>query len=341
LPPGELVMAHTWSPAVGEPNLSVNVHHGFQDIMAFWGLTYKGMRPDIAMHGSPERAAYRSVVEDEKSTLFILEKIPSGSYSDKSRICRSLAFLSKRGMDTVQPYLCNDEGRYMMRRGNEKWQILPYIEGAPLQRPEYVFHGWRGKVAAEFLVHLRKASEGMPFFVQEHSFSLKDYFRDMTQKMRVHDPEIFTRFAPIIDFVEQAFLDIHDELPVAFCHGDYHPLNIIWSENGIASVIDWEFAGYKSDVYDVANMLGCIGIEEPKSLAGDFALDFISRTKAEGIISTISCKTLLEFIITLRFAWLAEWLRNRDHEMIALELDYMELLLDSRHTIGKKWGMKE
>jgi len=295
----------------------------------------------VPLPGSPERAAYRSVVEDHKSTLFVLEKIPRGLHSNKLRICKSLAFLHERGMDTVQPYLCNEQRGFIMGYRSAHWQIVPYVQGVPLQRPAYVFHGWRGKALAEFLVELRTVSEGMPFFCQDQPFSLKDYFIDMTQKMQVHHPEVFTQFAPIIDFVEEHFLDIHDQLPMAFCHGDYHCLNIIWSENGIASVIDWEFAGYKSDIYDVANMLGCIGIEEPASLAGNFAKAFLSEAREKGIISRISCNAILEFIIALRFPWLAEWLRNRDHEMIDLELDYMKLLIRNRHAISSKWGIEE
>jgi aminoglycoside phosphotransferase (APT) family kinase protein len=42
--------------------------------------------------------------------------------------------------------------------------------------------------------------------------------------------------------------------PVAFCHGDYHPMNIIWSADDIKCVIDWEFSEYKSEIYDAANI---------------------------------------------------------------------------------------
>jgi len=41
---------------------------------------------------------------------------------------------------------------------------------------------------------------------------------------------------------------------VAFCHGDYHPMNIIWSADDIKCVIDWEFSEYKSEIYDAANI---------------------------------------------------------------------------------------
>jgi len=42
--------------------------------------------------------------------------------------------------------------------------------------------------------------------------------------------------------------------------------------------------------------------------------------KEAGIISKTSWKYLVEFIIAFRFAWLSEWLRRRDTEMIRLEI---------------------
>ena len=45
---------------------------------------------------------------------------------------------------------------------------------------------------------------------------------------------------------------------MAFAHGDYHPLNVIWTKAGIAAVIDWEFSGLKPEMYDAAILVGCL-----------------------------------------------------------------------------------
>jgi len=87
----------------------------------------------------------------------------------------------------------------------------------------------------------------------------------------------------------------YEKLPVAFCHGNYHPLNVIWSTDNIKCVIDWEFCGYKSELYDVANFIGCIGVEDPKSLTGDFVKGFIADMKESKIITKASWMYLLEF----------------------------------------------
>jgi len=157
--------------------------------------------------------------------------------------------------------------------------------------------------------------------------------------MQQHDPEAAKRFASIFDFLRSPFMDAHDTLPVTFCRGDYHPLNIIWREHEIAAVIDWEFCGPKPDIYDTANLLGCIGMENPSGLVDGLALTFMRIMRQTSAISTQSWRLLVEFIIALRFAWLAEWLRNKDQEMIALEEVYMKLLLDNMERLKTAWGL--
>jgi homoserine kinase type II len=59
--------------------------------------------------------------------------------------------------------------------------------------------------------------------------------------------------------------------------------------------------------------------------------------KKVNFISKISWMYLLEFIVALRFAWLSEWLRRKDTEMISMELDYMRLLIDNKNILQKAW----
>jgi homoserine kinase type II len=137
--------------------------------------------------------------------------------------------------------------------------------------------------------------------------------------------------------MEKEFLSVHDQLPVRFCHGDYHPLNVIWSEKGINAVIDWEFLGYKPEIYDIAMMIGCLGMEKPQSLTGDLVFGFLERLKESGLIAEISWSILFPFVLALRFAWLSDWLKRSDPEMIDLEAVYINLLLDNREIFTRSW----
>jgi homoserine kinase type II len=145
--------------------------------------------------------------------------------------------------------------------------------------------------------------------------------------------------APVVAFLENGFMGVHDTVPVAFCHGDYHPLNIIWSAQGIQAVIDWEFSGYKPEIYDIANLIWCIGVEDPAALCGDLVKDFIERLRVAGMICDLSWEHLVEFVVAIRFAWMSEWLRNRDQDMIDLETIYMKLLVAHCEKLRISWGV--
>jgi homoserine kinase type II len=215
--------------------------------------------------------------------------------------------------------------------------MIPFMRGIPLDREKYMYEKWRGPVLADFLIELRRKSNGLHFFDPSKAFSLKDYVYKLIRNINLYNKNIVSDIKDVACFLEKDFMPLYEKLPVAFCHGDYHPLNIIWSADDIKCVIDWEFSGYKSEIYDTANLIGCVGVEDPQSLTGDLIKRFIADMKETGIISKTSWKYLVEFIIALRFAWLSEWLRRRDTEMISMELDYMRLLIENKSSLQKAW----
>jgi homoserine kinase type II len=44
-----------------------------------------------------------------------------------------------------------------------------------------------------------------------------------------------------------------------------------------------------------------------------------------------------EFVVAVRFAWLSEWLRHKDSEMIELETIYMNLFVDNSGMLKSTW----
>ncbi len=139
---------------------------------------------------------------------------------------------------------------------------------------------------------------------------------------------------PVLAHLERSFFPLCPTLPAAFCHGDYHPVNVIWAPDRIAAVIDWEFTGPKTELYDVANLLGCAGFENPAGLRGEMARALISDLRAASFAAEESWQSLTDLILALRFGWLSEWLRKQDHEMLELELVYMGLILQHRDSLN-------
>jgi len=310
----------------------------FSKILSEWNISFKKTHPELIISGSPQRCAYRIVVEDDNGHVYILEKISKTQFSHKQLIAQTLSYLSDKNISEINPYLKNENG-FIVKIDTTFWQIQPFIKGFELNRPEYVLDAWRGKKLADFLIRLWNNSEEISENISLPFFSLKDYVLTMKNNMSRHHPVELAQIESVFEYLASNFFLIYDQIPMRFCHGDYHPLNIIWDYDSIQAVIDWEFLGLKIEIYDMANLLGCLGIEEPTSLTKDFAIEFIKTLKQSDLISKKDFSYLFDCMIALRFAWLAEWLSCNDRDMIQLEIDYMNLLLENRLEIKRKWTL--
>lgn len=308
-----------------------------KSVATLWQINLKRIHKNIPIQGSPERSVFRIVLEDENGKYFVLEQIPPKSFENKKRIATTIDFLAKKNLVGVQPYLASGKGDFIIEHRNNFWQMIPFVPGVELDRGKYIYDKWRGPALAVFLIDLRRKSKSLPFQNPGNVFSLKDYIYKLIREINLYNKDIKDEIKNVARFLEKDFMPMYEKLPVAFCHGDYHPLNVIWSADNIKCVIDWEFCGYKSELYDAANLIGCVGVEDPQSLTGDLVKCFIADMKEAKIISKKSWLYLLEFIVALRFAWLSEWLRRKDMEMISLELDYMRLLIDNKNILQKAW----
>ncbi len=306
-------------------------------VAKLWQINLKKLHKDISVQGSPERSLFRVVLEDEIGRYLLLEQIPENFLERKKTIAATLDILSRNNLSRIQPYLANEQEEIIIKYQNNFWQIAPFAEGISLNRETYMYEQWRGKALADFLIELRGKAKNLLSVNADDVFSLKNYIYKLIREINLYNKNISAEINSVAGFLEKDFLPAYEKLPVAFCHGDYHPLNIIWSASDIKRVIDWEFSGCKSELYDAALLIGCVGVEDPQALTGDLVKSFIAEMKEVKIISKASWHYLVEFIVALRFAWLAEWLRQKDEEMIRLELDYMRLLTENKSGLENAW----
>ncbi|RJP85194.1 MAG: hypothetical protein C4518_16335 [Desulfobacteraceae bacterium] len=302
-----------------------------------WNLDVLSIRRDMDISGSPQRSEFRCVVECVDQSPFVLENIHSGNKDNKQAIIDRLDFLAGQGLSCVNPYIRANDGIHIIQIEGRFWQISPYVPGVPLDRPGFECDSWRGEALADFLIHLRQKSQTMPDSLRTPPFFIMDYIDSLTGLIKTREPDLFEKLAPAIAFVQGHLNPVQESLPTAFCHGDYHPLNVIWTTKGINAVIDWEFSGTKPEIYDAATLIGCMGMETPDALAGPLVMAFINDLQASGILSDQSWSALPAFMVAIRFGWLSEWLRNRDQEMIELETVYMDLLVTHADELKDVW----
>ncbi len=310
-----------------------------KSVCSKWDIELSTLPNNLPIAGSPDRTEYRVVVQDVHERLYMLEKINQDNRKVKENITKALSFLYKKNLSFVQPYIKTVTGDSLISCNGEYWQLIPFIKGMELDRPQYLKDAWRGKAIAEFLIELEEKSIGIEEVVDLDYFSIIEFINDFKIKLEENNPKIFNHLKELFEYLDSEFVYQHQELADGFCHGDIHPLNIIWGNDEIRSVIDWEFHGRKPKLYDLANLIGCLGMEAPDGLLSSMILQLFSELKDRDYIEPLGNKVLLDFVLAIRFAWLSDWLRRKDNEMINLEIAYMFLLFDNRNIITSKWNL--
>lgn len=295
-----------------------------------WTLSLARERPDLLIPGSPERCIARRVVQDADGGLWVLERIAAGQAARREALGRLLAALAGAGLARVCAYRACGTDEYVHRdEAGGAWQLAPFIPGEALDAPDYAERDLPGEELADVLLELRAAARraaeagSLPAAVGE--FALAPYVERLLADLGNHAPEIFPRASDAARRLTP-FLDLEPSLPRVLCHGDLHPLNAIWRGGRIRAIIDWEFAGFKHALYDMANTLGCLGIENPATFQRGAGAAMLRRLKDGGLLPPDLAPLLRPAIAASRFGWLAEWVRKDDAEMAEMELAYLELL---------------
>lgn len=309
----------------------------YKELLKNWDINFFDINTDVSFYGSPERSDLRLAITDNKNNIFVLEKIKGEIKLKKEIIARKVFELKKNNPNLkINPYLLNKTNKFVVDFENDIWLLSNFIENKKLNREKYLDEVWRGKVMADFIIELNKAST---FFKldNEEIFSLPKYIEKIKKDMEIFHPQEKEKLNNIFNYLEKNFFPVYPNLTINFCHGDFHPVNILWGEDEIKSVIDWEFCGFKPEMYDVANMIGCLGMEDPQTLKKEISKLFIKKIKNANIFQNISWNYFFDLVLAIRFSWLAEWLRKNDEEMIKLEIIYMHLLLDNKDYLEKIW----
>nr|WP_321259539.1 phosphotransferase [uncultured Pseudodesulfovibrio sp.] len=303
--------------------------------LTLWGLTPGRHIPDIELPGSPQRCMGRAPVEDDSGRVWVLEHLHPTQFDRRERIGRALSFLEDTGFP-VPAYLPDLNGHFVAEHGNDHYQLSPFIPGTPLPQPEFIEDKERGHNLGAVLAALHNAGTNIREFDTEPPFVLEDYVNDLMAKVAPRQPIIHDALLPVLDSLAPLF-EAWDDLPKALCHGDFHPLNTIWRDQSVAAVIDWEFIGIRPALFDVANCLGCVGIEDPLALVRGLTPALLSTLQDTGCLEKTNFALLPELLIGMRFAWMSEWLRRHDTEMIDIEISYIRLLTNSIDSLLPAW----
>lgn len=257
----------------------------------------------------------------------------------------------------------------------EAWQVSPFYVGIELPRPKYLQEAWRGEALGRFLKGLYTASTHLDHIPPPHihmamSNGIAQHGTVNSTKARhyaephnityyvaymaehVRKQEILIKNPQKLEGFNRVCAHLEKDLPKALeaqvkvlAHGDLHPLNCIWGKESLVGIIDWEFCGARPLLYDMANCLGCCGFEHPSGLIGKFAMGLVETVRGdrkgkgeEGFITQEEMRFLPVMVMASRFAWLSEWCKKRDYDMLAMELEYLQILLYNHERLCKEWS---
>ena len=305
------------------------------ELLSLWGLTPERPRTDIMLPGSPERCETRAAIEDSTGRVWMLEQLRPGQFDSRERIGRTLTALHSANLP-VPAYQPGPDGFYAVENDGSHWQLSPYVPGDPLPQPDFIDHPKRGKSLGAFVTALHHAGAAIHEFDADPPFILENYVNELMGVMAPRQPDVHDALLPVLGMLAPLF-EAWSDLPVTLCQGDFHPLNVIWREQEVAAVIDWEFCGLRPNLFDVANCFGCVGIEDPQALVRGLAPALLTTLRDAECLDEVSLRFLPEMVLGLRFAWMSEWLRKQDAEMAELEVRFMRLLGNSVDTLLPAW----
>ena len=78
-------------------------------------------------------------------------------------------------------------------------------------------------------------------------------------------------------------------------------------------------------------------MESPPALVRGLVPAFAAGLREEGLLGPENEAGLLPLVLCVRLAWLGEWLRKRDREMVEMELDYLDILREDAARIRAAW----
>lgn len=281
-----------------------------------FGIELSTVDSEVRLEGSPERTAERFYGVSVDGGHYIFERFAQGTLTRKAQIFAWQSALASAGLPRLVLPLSD-----AVDVAGETWAVYPFVANEPLARPEYVQDAWRGEAMAQFLLDLKAASGSVD--IADDPFDLAKYVENICRHQLRVWPELGAVLWPMFERWQSLR---PSRLAMRFCHGDFHPLNMLWGERDLRAVIDWEFCGRKPALYDVALLLGCLGYEYPGHLQSPLTRALLAKLKGEAFVEDWA--PLEWLVMGLRFVWVGEWLRKGDMDSLELELSWLSLLCE-------------
>ncbi len=281
---------------------------------------------NVALNGSPNRTVTRFALE-AAGRRFIAEGFAASKQVKQARQLAALEFFQARGLPGIHPFLRTPDGAPGVADEKLFWQLRPYVDCDPLPREQLGVEADFARIWGDFLLALKRVGEDpavpeLPndrFFFAGYIPTLRDFVGRKLPEFQADLAEICEQLHP--------FLRLEFDYPAMLAHGDFHPGNLLLAHGEISAVIDWEFLGRKSAGYDLALLIGCLGMDDPAWLTGVTVRSLIHRLREADYLPEIAWEHLPELVVATRLGWLGEWVDLGERDLAAQEIALIRRIL--------------
>ena len=298
-----------------------------QFFLQHWGVEFREVVTGIQISGSPNRAVKRFLFSG-RDGVFAAEGF---ELRKKSRQCAQnelLELLKAQKMAGINPWCRTLERAHGAVADGCFWQLRRWCAADGLPRETLGEERVYSTIWTETLRQLQKFAppEKNPRFMPNEDFYFSGYLPRLARFAAEKGGSFAPGIAKLLTVMRPICREL-DKLPQMFAHGDFHPGNILVHENRLSAVIDWEFCGWKPAGYDLALLLGCLGMDNLRWLSEGATVEMQNALYRQNYMPEKAWEMLPFSIAAVRLGWLGEWLDLGDQEMIKRELEFISFLL--------------
>ncbi len=302
------------------------------DVQQYWEIPLQRIEPFLDGQKNPRRRSNSWVVNSN----FLLRAEESLLYDRRQKEEKLISILNKQGIP-VLPSIGNK-----IIRGNDKiYQLFPFVSQKEQGRIDYKKELNKATQAGSVLAAITNLkAEGLDDLAGGRQPTLGEIIEELWRRLSTKGSIITGMVKPAYDHLKKTFFPYLPYWEKSFSHGDLHPANILWeSETKLRAVIDWEQAGTREELYDLAFLIGCVGLDHPSELTGEWTKKLIRSFLSGTQTTKLSFELLPELVLATRIHWMVVWSSTpQDGEIAELEAAYWQMIIANSESLRSEWS---
>jgi len=300
------------------------------DLKKHWGISARKVEPFKPYEYAPFRRGRAWLVDES----FLLKSDASTRFQAREYERRLVRLLGKQNVPVLSP-----RENKTVQQDDRIYQLFDYVpqrDGGRIDYPRELEKAGRAGLVLAKIANM-EARGADPDLLREAP-SIKKAIETALKKIPTDDDKILHAIRLAHGYVSERLFPFLPCLERTFCHGDFHPENILWEGGRVRAVIDWEKAGVREDLYDLACFIGCVGMDDPAELTGEWTKELIRSHIHNTRTTKLSFELLLELVLAIRICWMPVWFSDPgDYEIAEMEAAFWNRIMTHAEEIKSSW----